>query len=246
MRPRSRRRRIRHICSRAELRTVFQPLIELESKKPVAYEALTRFPGQACSTRDCFADAAEIGMALDLELAALRSAFAHLAGFPPAVRLAINVSPAVAITDEFFDLVAPVAARLIVELTEHEPVEEYGVLAEALSRLRDMGAYIAIDDVGAGFASLRHILRLSPDILKLDGSLTHGIETDSGTRALTSALIDFAEDTGALITAEGIETEGELELLCELGVDHGQGYLLGRPQPLVRHLRPEPLVTHLR
>jgi len=99
-----------------------------------------------------------------------------------------------------------------------------------------MGALVAIDDVGAGFATLRHILRLSPDILKLDLSLTHAVETDSGSRALTSALIDFAENTGIVITAEGIETEGELETLRELGVDQGQGYFLGRPERLAPHI----------
>jgi EAL domain-containing protein (putative c-di-GMP-specific phosphodiesterase class I) len=173
----------------------------------------------------------------DLELAAVRSALTFLVEFPAETRLSINVSPAVAVSYDFFELVAPVAQRLIIELTEHEPVEDYDELVETLSQLRSMGALIAIDDVGAGFATLGHILRLAPDILKLDLSLTHGVESDSGTRALTSALIDFANTTGTLITAEGIETEGELTLLRRLGVNHGQGYLLGRPERLMAHLQ---------
>jgi len=237
MRAHERRTEIRRICAEAELETVFQPMIELGSKHCVAYEALTRFPGETHTTSEWFADATELGVGADLELAAVRSALAHLEDFPPGALLSINVSPGVAVTGEFLELVAPVAHRLIVELTEHEPVEEYDALSDALKYLRSLGARIAVDDVGAGFSSLRHILRLSPDILKLDLSLTHGIETDSGSRALTSALIDFADNTGALITAEGIETEGELELLRELGIDHGQGFLLGRPEPLVAHLQ---------
>src|SRR5581483_7088809 len=143
-------------------------------------EALTRFADQTRTTTEWFADATELGVGADLELTAIRSALAHLVGFPPGARLAVNVSPAVAVTDEFLELVAPFAGRLIIELTEHEPVEEYDELATVLEHLRSLGARIAVDDVGAGFASLRHILRLSPDILKLDLSLTQGIEDDPG------------------------------------------------------------------
>jgi EAL domain-containing protein (putative c-di-GMP-specific phosphodiesterase class I) len=237
MRVRERRRQIRRLWAEGELETVFQPMIELCSKHRVAYEALTRFPSQERSTSECFADATKFGVGSDLELAAVRSALTFLVEFPAETRLSINVSPAVAVSYDFFELVAPVAQRLIIELTEHEPVEDYDELVETLSQLRSMGALIAIDDVGAGFATLGHILRLAPDILKLDLSLTHGVESDSGTRALTSALIDFANTTGTLITAEGIETEGELTLLRRLGVNHGQGYLLGRPERLMAHLQ---------
>jgi EAL domain-containing protein (putative c-di-GMP-specific phosphodiesterase class I) len=233
MRARERRMRIRRLCADGELETVFQPMIELDSNNPVAYEALTRFPGGTRTTREWFADATELGVGSDLELAAVRSALSYLADIPCDTRLSINVSPAVAVTDDFFELVAPVADRLIIELTEHDPVEDYDVLVEAISHLRAMGALIAIDDVGAGFTTLRNIIRLAPDILKLDLSLTQAVERDSGSRALTSALIGYADSTGTLIAAEGIETEGELELLRELGVDQGQGYFLGRPERLL-------------
>jgi EAL domain-containing protein (putative c-di-GMP-specific phosphodiesterase class I) len=237
MRARERRTQIRRRCADGELETVFQPMIELDSNHAVAYEALTRFPGETCTTRECFADAAELGVGTDLELAAARSALTYLAHFPLPTRLSINVSPAVAITDDFFELVAPVAERLIIELTEHDPVEDYDVLVEALSELRAMGALIAIDDVGAGFATLHHIVRLEPDILKLDLSLTQALKRDSSSRMLTSALVDYADSKGTLIAAEGIETEGELELLRELGVGHGQGYFLGRPERRLAHVR---------
>ncbi len=229
--------RIRRVCDRAELETVFQPLIELRSHDCVAYEALTRFPEDSSwTTSDWFEAARRHGMAGRLELAAIESALAHLDEIPAAAALAINVSPATAVTSEFFRLTAPVAHRLIIELTEHEPVDDYRMLSDALAGLRLLGARIAVDDVGAGFASLRHILRLSPDIVKLDLSLTQGIEDDAGAHALTSALVAFAGETGALITAEGIETASELELLRELGIDHGQGYLLGMPGPIQAHL----------
>jgi EAL domain-containing protein (putative c-di-GMP-specific phosphodiesterase class I) len=220
-----------------ELHTVFQPMRELETKSCIAYEALTRFPEDtARETSEWFAEANDRGVGEELELRAIRSALSFLNDFPEGAVLAINVSPAVAVTDAFFEVVAPVAESLIIEITEHEPVDDYATLETALSDLRALGARIAIDDVGSGFASLRHILRLAPDILKLDLSLTHGVGTNPACRALTAALVDFADETGALITAEGIETEEELELLRELGIDHGQGYLLGRPGPLTTRL----------
>jgi EAL domain-containing protein (putative c-di-GMP-specific phosphodiesterase class I) len=236
-RPRDTGARIRRMCDKAELETVFQPLIKLTSEECVAYEALTRFPdASSWTTSDWFAAAREVGMAQMLELAAIAEALSHIDRIPPQAALAINISPAVAVTAEFFELAAPFAERLIIELTEHEPVEDYAALVEALGELRSLGARVAVDDVGAGFASLRHILRLSPEIVKLDLSLTRGIEDDPGVHALTSALVDFAAKTGALISAEGIETPAELSVLRELGIDHGQGYLLGMPGPLEVHL----------
>ena len=225
---------IRQLCAEGALRTVFQPVFELSGGECVAFEALTRFPtGEADRTTSAwFARATEVGAGHELELASVRAALAHLDELPTGVLLSLNVSPAVATTSEFAELVEPVAERLIIELTEHEPVVDYPSLAATLARLRERGATIAVDDVGAGFASLRHILRLDPDIVKLDLSLTHEIETDPGRRALTAALIDFADRIGATIAAEGIETESELELLRGLGIDQGQGYYLGYPMPL--------------
>jgi len=228
---------IRHICAGAELETLFQPLVELESNACLAYEALTRFPyAPEGSTGGWFRAAGDLGIGTMLELAAVAAALAHLDDVPADAALAINISPGVATTGEFFELVGPFAHRIIIEITEHDPVEDYDVLAEQLQALRDLGARIAVDDVGAGFASLRHVLKLAPDIVKLDLSLTRGIAESLGSRALTSALVDFTGDTGALITAEGIETVIELETLRKLGVDHGQGYLLGRPSSLKAHL----------
>jgi len=126
---------------------------------------------------------------------------------------------------------APVE-RLVVEITEHEPVEDYAAFTSALRLLRERGVRIAIDDAGAGFSSLRHTLRLAPDIVKLDMSITRNVDTDRGRRALASAMISFADEMGMAIVAEGVETEGEHATLKELGVPFGQGYLFARPGPL--------------
>jgi EAL domain-containing protein (putative c-di-GMP-specific phosphodiesterase class I) len=219
------------------LKMVFQPVFELDAGEVVAFEALARFPLHPHrSTPECFAAAAAAGEGVALELAAIRAALAQLDDLPEGVSLSLNASAEAVLTPEFADLVAPVADRVILELTEHEPVDDYTPVAEALAKLRERGAKLAIDDVGAGYASLRHILQLEPDIVKLDLSLTRKIESDVSRRALTTALVGFAEVVGATIAAEGIESEAELLLLRELGVAHGQGFHLGCPAPLEERL----------
>jgi EAL domain-containing protein (putative c-di-GMP-specific phosphodiesterase class I) len=211
----------------------FQPVFELESGDRVAVEALARFPGRPSQPPGVWFDRAEdLSLLVELELACVRSALACLGALPEGVRLSINVSPRTAITNELVNLIDPVGDRIIVELTEHAPVEDYAPLKESIERLRRSGARIAVDDVGAGFASLRHVLRLAPDIVKLDLSLTREIETDSTTRALASALVIFCKRIGATVVAEGIESYAVLALLRRLGVRQGQGYYLGSPGPL--------------
>jgi EAL domain-containing protein (putative c-di-GMP-specific phosphodiesterase class I) len=126
----------------------------------------------------------------------------------------------------------PFGPRIVVEITEHEAVEDYAALVRSLDTLRGLGCRVAIDDAGAGFASLRHTLQLAPDIVKVDISLTRDIDSDRGRRALASALISFADEMGMTIVAEGIESQAELDTLRELGVIYGQGYFLAEPAPL--------------
>jgi EAL domain-containing protein (putative c-di-GMP-specific phosphodiesterase class I) len=212
---------------------VFQPVYDLEAGDVFAYEALARFPMEPYRPpSDWFADAAEVGLGIELELAAIESAMAEIDGLPEGVRLAINVSPLTALSPHFVNVLAPRAHRVIIEVTEHERVEDYDALNDALVPLRALGASIAIDDVGAGFASLTHILKLAPDIVKLDLSLTRGIAADPARDALASSLVDFASGIDATIGAEGIETQSELDRLRVLKVRYGQGFHLGAPAAL--------------
>jgi EAL domain-containing protein (putative c-di-GMP-specific phosphodiesterase class I) len=124
------------------------------------------------------------------------------------------------------------AHRVIVELTEHNAIDDYPGLVDSLGSLRHRGTRISIDDTGSGYSSLAHILKLAPDLIKLDRDLVSGIDVDPVRRALAASLVSFAAETGAQIVAEGVETEDELAVLRQLGLRYAQGYYLGRPARL--------------
>jgi len=227
--------RIRSVLDRGELDIEFQPMFDLSDCRIVSLEALARFGEPARSPAAWFAEAAGVGLGAELELAAISRALERLDEFPADVALAINVSPATALDPLFSKLLLDVADRLVIEITEHAQVDDYDALLSALAPLRERGAQLAIDDVGAGFANLRHILRLSPDIVKLDLSLTQEIVRDPALEAFATSLVGFAEGVGASIAAEGISSDEDLELLRSLGVDYGQGFYLARPSALLLH-----------
>jgi len=229
---RERERRIRDVIDDpAALRVVLQPIFDLSAARPVGTEALSRFSGPPTRQPDeWFDEAAAANLRLDLELVAARAAVAHLATLPHGHFLSINVSPETLLEPRLHEVVSASAQHIVLEVTEHAPVDDYARLSGALSEFRAAGGRLAIDDAGAGFASLRHILLLDPDFIKLDRTLTSRIDDRPAQRALAKALISFASEIGARIVAEGIETTSELEALRGLGVPFGQGYLLGRPE----------------
>jgi EAL domain-containing protein (putative c-di-GMP-specific phosphodiesterase class I)/DNA-binding NarL/FixJ family response regulator len=226
--------RIRRTIDGGLLTTVLQPICELDTRAPAGFEALSRFAVEPVQAPDVwFGEAEEVGLLLELDLAAVRSALRTLPALAPAAFLALNVSPSTVTAPAFLDAVLGChdASRVVIEITEHAPIERYETVGCALARLRADGVRVAIDDAGAGFASLRHILRLEPDFIKLDGELTRNVAVDRSQRALASALISFARETGATIIAEGLETDEQIAVLRDLGVSVGQGYRLGRPAP---------------
>jgi EAL domain-containing protein (putative c-di-GMP-specific phosphodiesterase class I) len=228
--------RIRSVLDGDGVNVEFQPVFDLNDCRIVSLEALARFRTEPMRSPSAwFAEAAEVGLGAELELAAIEAALERLGEFPSDVTLAINVSPSTAIDPRFSMLLHDVADRLVIEITEHAQVDDYDALESALAPLRERGAQLAIDDVGAGFANLRHILRLAPDIVKLDLTLTQEIARDPARKALATSLVDFADGVGVSIAAEGISSDEDLELLRSLGVDYGQGFYLARPSPLLLH-----------
>ena len=149
---------------------------------------------------------------------------------PEGLYLALNTSPTLLGGDDLLGMLAAHDRRpLVVELTEHHAVEDYFALGRALDDLRAHGIRVAIDDVGSGFSSFRHVTRVNPEILKLDRSLVCGIEDDPVRQSLAAAIVAFAADVGAVVVSEGIESENELSCLMDLAVGCGQGFYLGRP-----------------
>jgi EAL domain-containing protein (putative c-di-GMP-specific phosphodiesterase class I) len=226
--------RIRSILDRDDVDVEFQPVFDLLDCSIVSLEALARFWTEPMRPPSAwFAEAAEVGLGVELELAAVRTALQRLDEISEEIALAVNVSPATALDPQFCELLQDVAHRIVIEITEHAQVDDYAALEQALAPLRERGAKLAVDDVGAGFANLRHILRLAPDLVKLDLSLTQEISRDPARKALASSLVGFAEGVGASIVAEGISNDEDLTLLRSLGVDYGQGYHLARPSALL-------------
>jgi EAL domain-containing protein (putative c-di-GMP-specific phosphodiesterase class I) len=210
---------------------LLQPIVDLGTGGRVGAEALSRFPAEWGRTPDVvFAEAHSVGMGHALELQALERAAEHLDRVGGHV--AMNVSPATVLTAACGELLARLPLdRVVLELTEHEEVEDYDVLRAALAPFRAAGLRLAIDDVGAGFSSLRHIVVTSPDLIKLDRSIAAGVAGDRVLATLVGSLVTFAHGSGARVVAEGVETADDAAALRALGVDHGQGWHFGRPGP---------------
>jgi EAL domain-containing protein (putative c-di-GMP-specific phosphodiesterase class I) len=216
-----------------DMRIVFQPVFRLRTGDVVGFEALARFPSDPRRPpRSWFLGARQVGLGVDLELAALRGALSALDDIPEPLYLSVNLFSETMLSDGLADLFGDVpSGRVVLELAEHERMADSRPLAESISRLRELGARFAVDHAGSGFSSLRHVLRLNPEILKLDMNLTHQVDTDPMQRMLVSSLASFAAEAGMVPAAEGIETLPQLDTLRRLGVVYGQGHYLGRPGP---------------
>lgn len=212
---------------------VLQPIMDLRRRTPVGYEALSRFSdfhGAPRRPDQVFAEASRLGLGVRLEQAAVRDALALLPDLPAGTYLSVNFSPATLLDPGTYDLLtASQLDRIVVELTEHDQIQDYPALLGALAGLRARGLRLAVDDAGSGFASLQHITRLQPDIIKLDIAFVRNVDTDPSRRAVARAMIAFAAELGASLVAEGIETAEELAQLRTLGAQLGQGYHLARP-----------------
>lgn len=228
------RRRINQMLAGPAFTMVCQPVIDLRSGNLAGAEALARFHVEPQQSPDIwFAEAQRVGLGVELELAAVKMALTLLPQLPDHAYLAVNVGPETALVADLAALFESAGApRIVMGLTEHLQVEDYPHLRAVLSGIRASGTRVAIDDAGAGFAGLTHIVKLAPDIIKLDREIITGIDLDPVRRALASALVSFAAETGAKVVAEGIETVDELDTVRQLGVGYGQGYYLGRPGPV--------------
>src|SRR4051794_22734410 len=214
------------------LTPVFQPIVELATGRVAGYEALTRFThAKPSRTPDLwFAQARRCGLGAALEAKAIATALA-VPGRPAGTFLSLNVGPAALLSPEVHAVLPADLSEIVIELTEDE-VFSTGISLDAqLSALRDRGARIAVDDAGAGYAGLQQVVRVAPEILKIDRSLITGIDVDGSKMALLEALARFASTTGAAVCGEGIEKLAELRMLARADTTYAQGYVLARPGP---------------
>ncbi|HYM84651.1 MAG TPA: EAL domain-containing protein, partial [Candidatus Dormibacteraeota bacterium] len=232
------RRRLAGVIERQAFRPVFQPIVDIASGVPVAYEALTRFESGELPDR-CFRRAWQVGIGPELELATLRAALGAATRLPATVPLHVNASARL-IEDGpgLRDVLAGLDRPVVLEITEHDPVAEYSSLR---AKLRELGPNVgvAVDDAGAGVANFGHIVELRPDAVKLDVSMVRGISADLGRQALVVGLAHFSGTAGCSLIAEGVETDEDAATLASLGVRLGQGFRWAAPSP-VDELLPGP------
>lgn len=218
---------------------VFQPIVSLVDGSMIGVEALARFVAEPHRPpNEWFAEAAAVGRGVELELKALERGLAQLGDLAPPLYMSVNASPLAVARPELAELLQEYPGeRVVLELTEHTQVQDYGALLQALDGPRREGVRVAVDDTGAGYAGLQHLLRLRPNIVKLDIALTRDIDADPARRALAAALVAFATEIDAVLVAEGVESAGELRTLQALGIPAAQGFRVARPGALCT-LRP--------
>jgi EAL domain-containing protein (putative c-di-GMP-specific phosphodiesterase class I)/DNA-binding NarL/FixJ family response regulator len=226
--------RVRQALDEGGVAVVFQPIVGLEDGRTVGFEALARFAvPPARGPEEWFAEASAIGLGIDLELAAMRLALARVGDLAPEMFLSVNAGPDTLMTPAAAELLESAPAdRIVLETTEHTTIADYDALRRALATFRADGGRLAVDDAGAGFASLKHVLRLSPDIIKIDSGVIGEIRTDRAARALTAALLSFANEMGQVVIAEGVENRDTVVVLRDLGVPLSQGFYFGVPTAL--------------
>ena len=223
------------------LTMVFQPVLDLRTGRVAAYEALARF------NRTPRALAGQVVRA-GAPLRARRGARGARAGggaggrrtARAGTRLTLNLSLSSLGAPEIEAVLPERLEDFVIEVTENELAVGDPATAAAIAALRARGAALAVDDTGAGYAGLTHVMRLAPDVIKLDRALTTDIDSDPVKAALVSSFVRYARDIDATVCAEGIETAAELARLAELDVAFGQGFHIGRPSAPWIVVNPEP------
>jgi len=212
---------------------VFQSVFSVPDMTIVGYEALARFPSDFAGPEQWFHRAHQVGLGTELELAAIGRACRSLAQLPEGAFLALNVSPAALCSVDLPPMLAHWPGhRLILEITEHEEITDYCAIRETMGLLRATGIRFAADDAGAGYSGMEQLVELRPEVIKMDRSLTHGMDADPARLAMATALVTFAAAGGAALVAEGVETAAELRAAIDLGIGLVQGYYLSCPELL--------------
>lgn len=228
------------ILAQGNLHSLFQPIVSLSERCILGYEALTRGPSNSPlhSPIPLFAVARQSGRLSELEIACRESACRRFSELKLPGKLFLNISPESLLeaghqpgrTLQLLKTYGIDPSQVVIELTEQAPIDDFSLLHTALHHYRAMGFSIALDDLGAGYSSLRLWSELRPDYVKIDRHFIDGIHQDAVKREFVGSILKMAKASRAQVIAEGIELPEELAVLAEMGVDLLQGYLLGRPQ----------------
>jgi EAL domain-containing protein (putative c-di-GMP-specific phosphodiesterase class I) len=225
------RSRVIQLIETEDVRIAYQPIMDLATNECLGVEALARFPAPFGSPDQAIATAETFGLDIELERLAVSKAWEAIPLLGPQQYLALNLGPRALVELASRANTTPdlPLSQLVIEVTEHSAVDSYAALHRELNPLRERGLRVAVDDAGAGYASLRHVLELRPDFIKVDRSLIHGISSDHARRVAVSGFLSLALDLGSTVVAEGVERAADLSAVRELGLHAAQGYLLGRP-----------------
>jgi EAL domain-containing protein (putative c-di-GMP-specific phosphodiesterase class I) len=239
LRARERGAEVLELILHGNLITRYEPIVEIATRRPIGYEALTRGPeGSLLHTPErLFSQAKEVGLLFELDCLCRRLAFERASCIPRGAKLFLNCLPAAigdpSLRDEGLRAILEKyqfePENLVIEISERESIENFAIFRELRDAYHDLGVRIAIDDAGAGYASLQAIMEIAPDYMKADIALVRGIDTDPARREVVNGLRGVADRIGAEVIAEGIETEEELRVMRELGIRFGQGYIFGPP-----------------
>jgi len=242
LRARDRRNRFQEMLLDRNIYSVFEPIVEVDTRVVFAYESLVRGPenSEFHSAPALFGAAEEYDMVFELDCLCRRSGLRGAIDFPEGTKLFLNILPT-AFHDPNFraDRLIKTLERcqlspadVVFEISEQESIENFSVFKEARDYYRTLGFQFALDDVGSGYAGLEALLEISPEFIKMDRAFVTGVDEDPARQDLLSALLTLAEKMGARVIGEGLNTLEELEMLSELGIHFGQGWLFGHPTPL--------------
>lgn len=241
------------ILERKAIYPVFQPIVNLQTGDVAGYEALSRIDRHDTTLMisDLFVIAEQVGCVWKLEKLCRNKALKAAANKPEHAKLFLNVDGNI-IQDKSFiqGFTNRKAAKagvpscdIVFEITERSDIENYQILQQIMKHYADQGYEIALDDVGAGYSGLNRVVNTSPNYLKVDIELVRDIQKHKKKEIMMEFLLHYCNETGAILIAEGIETEAELECLCRLGVRYGQGYFLGRPDRTFKNVRNEAMLV---
>ncbi len=240
------------ILERQEINTLFQPIFDIGNTSIFAYEALSRGPSDSVLFQpDMLFDIAyHHQRASELDYICRSKAVENFVARKLPGKLALNICPSVLVNPDFrsgrtlqmLEKAGLNSERVILELTEHQQTDIYK-LKQSVNYYRDLGFSIAMDDLGAGYSNLRLLAELQPDFLKLDKYFVSGVRSDSVEADFVKLIVDLAARVGCKVIAEGIETDNDLMFVHRMGVDYGQGYLLGKPQEQAAIGVPDILLT---